>query len=132
MLDLRPFWPLVVPAFIRWMGQQFESEGGWGGESWAALSPAYAAWKATHYPGKSILYAEGDMRKAASKPQREATPNTLTLTIVDPKIEFHQGGTDKMPARPVIPDSLPFAADNELTDLANLYVRENLVRFGLT
>jgi hypothetical protein len=131
MLDLRPFWPLVVPLFVRWMREQFESEGGWGGDPWAPLTPDYAAWKAEHYPGRSILYATGDMRRAASNPERDATPISLSLTIVDPKIEFHQGGTDKMVARPVIPAELPFGADVELTEAANGYVRENLRRFGL-
>lgn len=131
MLDLRPFWPLVIPAFIRWMGQQFASEGDWGGEPWAKLSPDYAEWKAVHYPGRSILYATGDMRRAASNPVRTATPVSLTLEIVDPKIEFHQGGTDKMPARPVIPEELPASAELELLELANGYVRENMIRFGL-
>jgi hypothetical protein len=44
--DLRTFWPLLVPVFIGWMGAQFVSEGGWGGQTWAPLSPGYAAEKA--------------------------------------------------------------------------------------
>jgi hypothetical protein len=64
--DLRPFWPLLVPVFIGWMGAQFATEGGWGGQTWAPLSPAYAQWKAAHYPGRSILIREGAMRRAAS------------------------------------------------------------------
>lgn len=131
MTDLRPFWPLVIPLFIQWMRQQFESEGAWGGDPWAQLDPDYAAYKAERHPGKGILIAEGDLRQAASRPARTVTPRSLTLTIIDPKVEFHQGGTDKMPARPVIPAALPAQADRQLTEVANLYVRENLVRFGL-
>lgn len=131
MLDLRPFWPLLVPVFIKWMRQQFESEGAWGGEAWAPLSPDYAAWKSANFPGQSILIAHGALRAAASSPDRLVGPFSMTLFIIDPKIEFHQGGTDKMPARPVIPSNLPASAEAELTGIANGYVRENLRRFGL-
>lgn len=131
MIDLRPFWPIVVPMFIRWMREQFESEGAWGNDPWAPLTDDYAAYKATRFPGQSILIATGAMRGAASRPHRIATPQSLTLTITDPKIEFHQGGTDKMVARPVIPAALPASALVELGQAANAYVRENLVRFGL-
>lgn len=131
MLDLRPFWPLVVPMFIRWMGEQFASEGQWGGEEWAPLSADYAVYKAERFPGKSILIRTGALRRAASSPSRIATPSSLTLSIVDPKIEWMQDGTDKMPARPVIPDSLPVSAEAELEVAAEGYIGEMLARFGL-
>lgn len=102
LLDLRPFWPKVVSMFIGWMRDQFESEGVYGlGHPWAPLSPKYAAWKAVHFPGKGILVAESDLRKAASKPVRRATAHTLTLTIPwaeekgkDVRVEWHQFGVD--------------------------------------
>lgn len=131
MLDLRPFWPLVVPLFIRWMAEQFESEGEWGGEGWAPLTADYAAYKATKYPGKSILIASGQLRGAASRPTRLATPSSLTLTIEDRTIDYHQDGTDKMPARPVIPDALPASAEAELELAAEAYIAEMAHRFGL-
>lgn len=130
MLDLRPFWPRVVPAFIRWMRMQFESEGSYGGSPWAPLSPEYLAWKMVHYPGKSILQAEGDLRQAASRPEREARPLDLVLTIVDPKIEYHQEGTDNMPARPLIFEHLPPDAVLELEDLAEEYADDMARRAG--
>ena len=131
MLDLRPFWPLLVPIFIRWMRTQFESEGAWGGHKWAPLTPAYAAWKAQHKPGRSILVADGDMKAAASRPSRQVAPHYMILSIVDPKIEYHQDGTPRMVARPVLPEHLPPQADDDISDAANNYVRENLKRFGL-
>lgn len=132
MVDLRPFWPVVVPVFIRWMREQFQTEGAWGGQKWASLSPDYAAAKAVLYPGRGILIAEGDMRRAASSPSRTATPSSLTLEISDPKIEFHQDGTPNMPARPVVPFILPAEAIREVQSLADAYVAESLSRFGLT
>lgn len=131
MLDLRPFWPLVVPLFIRWMGEQFSTEGEWGGEAWAPLSADYAAYKATKHPGKSILIATGELRGAASRPKRLATPSSLTLTIEDRTIGYHQDGTDKMPARPVIPDALPASAEAELELVAEAYIADMARRFGI-
>lgn len=129
--DLRPFWPRVVPIFIGWMRSQFETEGAWAGHRWAPLSPAYAAYKAQRYPGRSILIAEGDLRQAASRPERKATPTELVLTIRDPKIGYHQTGTARMPARPVVPASLPFEARRELDLEAEAYVRDIARRLGL-
>lgn len=131
LTDLRLFWPMVVPIFIRWMRDQFESEGDWGGERWAELTPAYAVRKAMLYPGKSILIANGDLRDAASRPTREVSPTRLVLTIEDEKAGYHQEGTDRMVARPIIPDTLPASADAELDEAAQTYVDELTRRLGL-
>ncbi len=122
MLDLRPFWPKLVPLFIGWMGKQFETEGAFGGAKWAELSPAYAARKSVLYPGKGILYAEGAMRGAASNPAREVTSGSLTLTITDPKAGYHQTGTTRMPARPLIFETVPASAEAEIDRAAEDYV----------
>lgn len=127
MIDLRPFWPLVVPMFIAWMAEQFASEGGWGGSPWAPLAESTLAQK----QGASILIDTGAMRGAVSRPQRTATPSSLTLTIVDEKIEYHQEGTSRMPARPVIPDHLPASAEAELELAAERYIADMARRFDL-
>jgi hypothetical protein len=129
--DLRSFWPLLVPVFIGWTGAQFGSEGGWGGQQWAPLSPAYALWKARHYPGRSILIRQGALRRAASEPRREATPRTLTLWIDDEKAGYHQAGTEHMPARPLIPDPLPAAAVRDVDRAAEEYVSTLVRSIGL-
>jgi hypothetical protein len=68
-----------------------------------------------HYPGKGILVATGDMKRAASAPRACVTPTSLTLTIDDPKLQYHQDGTDRMPARPLVfGDPLPPEARAEL------------------
>ncbi len=129
--DLRSFWPKVVPLFIGWMGQQFASEGAWGGAPWAALSPGYALAKGGRYPGRGILYATGQLRRAASSPQRQATAQTLTLSVVDFKAGWHQDGTTRMPARPIIPSSLPITARIQLDRAADDYVDDLISRLGL-
>lgn len=131
LADLRPFWPLLVPVFIGWMRDQFSSEGGWGGHQWAPLSPAYAVEKARTHPGRTILIRDGDLRRAASQPRRETTPRTLTLWIDDPKAGYHQDGTDRMPARPLIPAVLPASARRDVDAAAETYVSTLVRRLDL-
>jgi hypothetical protein len=137
--DLRPFWPLVIPIFIGWMHEQFESEGRFGGHPWPALSDDYAEQKARDHPGAGILVAEGDLRQAASRPRRHVLPHELTLEVdwesekgepVD--LSWHQEGTAKMPARPLLfGEPLPMQARAELDRAAELYVAESIRLSGL-
>jgi hypothetical protein len=120
--DMRLFGPSLVPIFIGWMRDVFASEGAWGGTPWAPLSPTYAAEKGKRYPGRSILIREGALRDAASRPMREVTPRTLTLWIDNDVAPFHQEGTDRMPARPLIPERLPASALREVEDAAREHV----------
>lgn len=129
--DLRPFWPSLVPIFIGWMGAQFSSEGGWGGQTWAPLSPAYAVEKARTHPGRTILIRDGAMRRAASEPRREATPRTLTLWIDDPKAPLHQEGEGNLPSRPLIPNPLPQSAIRDINLAAEQYISTLVRRIGL-
>lgn len=151
LTDLRPFWPLVVPAFIRWMREQFDSEGAWGGEHWAPLSPDYLAWKMQRYPGKPILQATGDLRRAASEPHRRVTPQFLELIVDDSGYRhgsdseravapYHQfgggskeiGGSEgRPPKREIIPEILPPEALADLDRLAEEYVGDLARRVGL-
>jgi hypothetical protein len=132
LTDLRPFWPVVkrlVTGAGGWWSQQFATEGSFGGHGWAALSPRYAAIKATMFPGKPILQATGALRQAASNPRGEYTSRAMTLTIDNPVASYHQEGTDKMPARPIVfGDPLPAVAAVELHEAADTYVRDLLGR----
>lgn len=155
--DLRPFWPLVVPLFVGWIGKQFEGQGAYFGETWEPLSTQYAAWKMEHYPGKGILSAEGDLRKAATTPERISRPESLVLRIkpyektsrspdltasgrqsrarvgtgkeIDP--DWFQSGTDRMPARPLLGEVLPAEASAQLREAAEMYLDENARKLGL-
>lgn len=128
--DLRPLWPVIVRLYRSWIRQQFETSGAYGGQSWPALSPAYAAWKSVHWPGRGILVASGQMRRAMDNPERRVTPRSLTLTFESDVLPFHESGTARMPARPVVLSSpLPAAAEAELRVAAEVYVRDLLKRF---
>jgi len=126
--DLRSFWPKVVPLFIGWMRQQFDTQGGFGGQPWAPLAFSTTQRKAALGLRPQILQATGAMKDAASRPGRRATARSLTLTIEDPKVGFHQEGTDRMPARPLIFERLPIQAEFELKDAATEYVTDLLRR----
>lgn len=129
MTDLRTFWPLVVPLVTGWWKRQFDTEGGFASGGWAPLSSDYADRKAVMYPGKGILQATGALKQAASRPTRVQTPSSLTLSIDDPKLEYHQEGTSRMPARPLVfGDPLPASAEAELQVAAEQYVTDLLRR----
>lgn len=132
MTDLRSFWPLLVPLATSWWRRQFETEGEFGGDRWAALSPDYAAAKAIRFPGKKILEATGDMRRAASNPRRAVTPTSMTLTIDDPKLSYHQqedGPVANLPRRPLVfGEPLPLAAEHELEQITEHYITDLLRR----
>lgn len=129
--DLHGLWERLSHRFRAWVGDQFASQGGWGGIHWVPLNPRYAAWKASHSPGRSILIASGDLEQAAEDPQEQASPHSLTLSIDSPIYRFHQRGTSKMPARPLIPGTLPVSAELEVEEEAVAYVRERVSRGGL-
>lgn len=137
LLDLRPFWPKVVPLFIGWEREQFATQGAFWGTPWAPLTPAYAARKSLLHPGKGLLIADGDLRRGASTPLRDAGPRHLTLTIQWLKDEgkldpgWHQFGTTKMVARPLLGDTLPPPADAELTAAIEEYADEIIATVGL-
>lgn len=72
--------------------------------TWAPLSPRYAAWKAKHFPGQTILRRTDEM-------MTHFTRRPLVVERVEPQRsafgskgvpeKFHQGGTRYMPARPI-------------------------------
>lgn len=85
--------------------RQFDQEGAYTGNGWAALSPPYGRWKQRHYPGKPILELSGLLRESMT--QRpfgidEITHNQMVIGTGVPYASYHQHGTDTMPARPII------------------------------
>ncbi len=79
------------------------------GPGWQALSPAYAAWKQVHFPGKPILQMRGKLMGAMTDRSRfggaqsSVSANTLNLTPTSiPYFARHQFGYNGTPARPMI------------------------------
>lgn len=126
--DLRPFWPIVSRLVRSWWTRQFDTEGGFAGTPWPALSPKYREWKQQHYPGKKILVATGATKRAALNPTRTVTPRTLTLAVDSEILGYHQEG-DGVPKRPLIfEEPLPAQARIELDAAAEGYVTDLLRR----
>lgn len=128
LLDLRPFWPTAARLGREWLKEQFATEGAFGGDPWAPLAASTVAQRGSAHP---ILDDTGALKGAASRPVRHATPLTLELEVVDPKIHFHQHGTRKMPRRPVVPDVIPGHALAELQREFDQYVDGVIERWGL-
>lgn len=100
--DARPVWEALADRFAKVEARQFDSEGGYGSGGWPALSPAYAAWKARHYPGKPILERTGALR--ASLTERPfgievIEHGSMTLGSGIDYGKYHQAGGDHLPQR---------------------------------
>jgi phage gpG-like protein len=81
--DMRPVWPKVSLVFDRMERDQFVGQGVGSAGGWKALSPAYAKWKAVHFPGKPILFRTGDLVRSLTSPFDEnaifdMTPDSLS------------------------------------------------------
>jgi phage gpG-like protein len=113
VLDARPAFDEIINQLQRAETQQFASEGDYGSAGWAPLSPAYAAAKARHYPGKPILERSGRLVASLTQPVggdavRVSEPALMIFGTSVPYAKYHQKGTTKMPRRrPVeLPESV--------------------------
>lgn len=99
--DWSPAMKALSEDFREIESEQFATEGGYSG-GWAPLSRAYSAWKEYAHPGAPILVLSGRLKGAALKPKVAVTSAGLKIEVSDPKIRYHQFGTSRMPARPVV------------------------------
>jgi len=98
------FTNLVSDVIVPHITQRFAAQG----PGWAPLSPAYAEWKQQHFPGKPILQRTGALYGAMTSASRfggsqsKISGDTLSIAPTVPYFRFHQQGTGRMPARPMI------------------------------
>lgn len=92
--------PRVIRLLEKEVKGQFEAEGrGPNRGKWAPLSPAYAAWKRRHYPGRGILRRTNRLYRALTRSRgaqslRYYTAKELRFgTALVPYASFHQVGT---------------------------------------
>ena len=88
------------------VGQQFLTEGEWGGTPWPQMSPRYALWKEEHYPGRPLLVREALMRRAMLDPEGSLFVSPK-LMIYQPDSDialYHQEGVPErnLPPRPML------------------------------
>lgn len=107
--DMRPVWPDVHQIFMNFMKRVFASQGSYGGQQWAPLSPAYAAWKHRNYPDQPILQLRGDLYRSfteAEDPQHvyRVGPGFMETGSSVRYARAHQWGyrPRRLPARPII------------------------------
>lgn len=104
--DLRPAFREIERSFREIERRQFQSEGSYGSGGWARLSPAYAEWKEAHFPGKPILQLTGAlMGSLVGKTSKSVIEMEKLSLAIGTRLEYaiyHQKGTPRMPARPII------------------------------
>lgn len=101
--DARPAWEAIAQRFMFLERRQFRSEGRFSG-GWAPLSPRYAAWKATHYPGARILHREGDLEESLTNRPFGVEVIEPTFVILGSAVEhgkYHQRGDGVPRRRPI-------------------------------
>jgi len=136
--DMRPAWDRIHQNFLQGEHGTFALEGAFGGKAkWKPLSPKYALWKESRYPGQPILALKGSLRASltqASDPDHvyEATADGVTmgtkLRTPDGRWNLgllHQKGTRKMPARP--PVELTAQQKNEWVSIMHDWLWEEVL-----
>jgi hypothetical protein len=109
----------LVTEFFR---RRFDSEGAYLGTAWA--KHARATLRARKQPGRGrggILRDLNDLWASLTKSGgpgsiRDVGAMLYRRGTTDPKAALHQRGTKHMPARPLIPEPVPQALVDEITD----------------
>lgn len=104
--DLRPAFREIEKSFREIERKQFQSVGMYGSGGWVPLSPTYAEWKAARFPGRPILQLTGALMRSLTG----RTPDSITeierlALAIGTRLKYavyHQKGTPRMPARPII------------------------------
>lgn len=106
--DLRQLgtWKMVRSEFQKVVSEQFAAEGRGQSGKWKRLKPSYAAVKLKRWGSQPILQASGRGYKALTSSNGdsifEEQPQEATFGTSLAYMGFHQKGTSKMAARPVI------------------------------
>ena len=106
--DLSPVFRKIADDIEETQEKRFDREGAHDGSTaWKPLSPAYAEWKAQHYPGTKTLVRSGKLRDALTggpgsvreiAPLRMVVGGTVQVGAYDLG-SLHFTGTKHMPAR---------------------------------
>lgn len=99
--DARPAWRAIRRDFIALEKAQFRSQGQAGSGGWRPLSPDYAAWKARHYPGKTILRRTDELfRSLTVGPAVNVVERQFMIIGSDVDYgAYHQAGGPNLPQR---------------------------------
>jgi phage gpG-like protein len=105
--NMNPMFDKLAEDFREVQEKTFETSGRYNRNvRWQRLSPSYKTWKNEVAPGKPILTLTGGLRNSFTRQGgyhiERRTSNTLDIGSNHPLGKYHQRGTNKMPARPVI------------------------------
>ncbi len=124
LTDLEPLIRQIVDTLEQRFAKAFATEGASSGSMWAPLSAGYRAWKLRAYPGRGILVRTGRLRGSLTSGGgggiRVITPRRGEIGTAVPYARYHQSGTSRMPARPVI--RLSPADREEITRVVHRYL----------
>lgn len=125
--DLRVPFEAFQPVWFAAIEDVFDA----GGEPvpWPDLSPAYQGWKGSVAPGKPILRLTDRMYDSLTSQTGETIwqvgPRSIQFGSRVPYFIWHQEGTAKMPARPML--TLPSSAAAQLNSMVVSYIRDGKV-----
>ena len=109
--NMAPILKKTTPLLKEYQERAFTTGGRSTGPAWARLAATTRKWKVRHFPGAMILVATGALRRSfkiiATSRSTLRFGSSLRYAI------FHQEGTARMPARPVIRITKKF--EQELT-----------------
>lgn len=96
-LNLGPVFSEFKPIWLQATRQVFAAQGL--PVPWPALSPAYAAWKRQHYPGKTMMRRTDRLYRSLTQDRSgdmiwEATPRTIRYGT---RVPYHQFGQLRRP-----------------------------------
>lgn len=92
--DLRPAWAGIINAFKEQQRELFAGEGQEAG-GWRPLSPAYAAWKARHHPGRRVLRITGGLEAAVTGRSSDFQVIAQPLLLVAKVTTFYASFLDR-------------------------------------
>lgn len=99
--------------------KRFVTEGRYGGEKWAPLAQRTLGWRAQHHRSRMpILQFTRELwsslvKRSSPLGYRIADDDSLVVGSSVDRAQWHQLGTDRMPARPIVPDEVPTADTEE-------------------
>ncbi|MDD3494065.1 MAG: phage virion morphogenesis protein [Candidatus Thermoplasmatota archaeon] len=115
--DISPIADQIVGAFLD------DNRANWN-RGWEDLSPAYAAWKAKHYPTAGVLELTGTLKKSLTARTGDTIvrkePGGVKVGTRVPYAAYHQEGTKNLPPRP--PMALSDAFIDKLEEIISDFV----------
>lgn len=130
LADQAPALARVADDFREMIAQQFASEGRAEGTPWPELAPATLRRRQANTP---ILYKTGALLRSLREPGaaghvEELEGYSLTLGSRLPYAVFHQTGTRRLPARPII--VLSGARSERWTEIVRQQIAEKTLLLG--